>query len=92
MGLMMLINYDPFLNNLPIIDVHWYNRDMIRYILNDFINDNLKLKNNKIIIVHGKGQGILKNEIHAILKKDKRISRYYLDGFNIGQTIIELKR
>ena len=39
-GLMMLKHYNPFLDILPSIDVHGFNRDMIRYILNDFINDN----------------------------------------------------
>lgn len=84
-------NYNPFLSILPSIDVHGYNRDMIRCILNEFINDNIKLHNKKIIIIHGKGNGILKDEIHFLLKNDKRVSRYYLDGFNIGETIIELK-
>lgn len=84
-------NYDPFLNILPTIDVHGFNRDMMNYVVDDFIKDNIKLKNKKIIIIHGKGQGILKDEIHRILKKDKRVERYYLNGFNIGETIIELK-
>ena len=84
-------NYNPFLNLLPTIDVHGYNRDMIRCVLNEFIRDNMKLKNKKIIIIHGKGNGILKEEIHNLLKNDKRVCRYYLDGFNIGETIIELK-
>ena len=83
-------NYDPFLNLLPKIDVHGYSRDMINCVLDEFINDNIKLKNKKIIIIHGKGEGILKDEIHLLLKKDKRVKRYYLDSFNIGQTIIEL--
>ena len=83
--------YNPFLDILPTIDVHGYNRDMIKYILNDFINDNIKLKNEKIVIIHGKGEGILKTEIHSLLKKDKRVSKYYVDGFNIGCTVIELK-
>lgn len=90
MGLMKLKNYNPFLRFLPTIDVHGYNRDMIKCVLNEFISDNLKLKNKKIIIIHGKGNGILKNEIHELLKRDKRVNRYYLDGFNIGETIIEL--
>lgn len=89
-GLMKLKRYNPFLDILPRIDVHGFSRDMIVYVLNDFINDNIKLKNKKIVIVHGKGEGILKTEIHNLLKKDKRVSRYYLDTFNIGQTIIEL--
>ena len=84
-------DYNPFFNILPKIDVHGYNRDMIRYVLDDFINDSIKLKNKKIIIIHGKGEGILKNEIHRLLKSDKRVQRFYLDNFNIGETIIELK-
>ena len=87
---MKLKRYNPFLDILPRIDVHGFSRDMIVYILNDFINDNIKLRNKKIIIVHGKGEGILKTEIHDLLKKDKRVKCFYLDTFNIGQTIIEL--
>ena len=87
---MELKNYNPFLNILPCIDVHGYTRDMIRYKLNEFISDNIKLKNNKIIIIHGKGKSILKTEIHSLLAHDKRVKKYYLDTFNIGQTIIEL--
>lgn len=90
MGLMKLKNYNPFLNILPTIDVHGYNRDMIKCTLDEFIKDNIKLHNKKIIIIHGRGSGILKNEIHTLLKRDKRVKSYYLDGFNIGQTIIEL--
>lgn len=84
------MNYDPFLNILPIIDLHGINRDMVKYIVDDFINDNIKLHNKKIIVIHGKGQGILKDELHLLLRKDKRVKKYYLDGFNIGETIIEL--
>lgn len=87
---MMLKHYNLFLDILPKIDVHGYNRDMIKFVLDDFINDNVKLKNKKIIIIHGKGEGILKNEIHSLLKRDKRVKKFYLDTFNIGQTIIEL--
>lgn len=86
----MLKHYNPFLDSLPKFDVHGYSRDMIKYVLNDFINDNIKLGNKKIIIIHGKGEGILKSEIHSLLKKDKRVKCFYLDTFNIGQTVIEL--
>lgn len=85
------MSYNPFLNILPTIDLHGYNRDMVKYIIDDFINDNIKLGNKKIIVVHGKGEGIIKDELHFLLKKDKRVNRYYLDMFNIGETIIELK-
>ena len=84
------MSYNPFLNILPTIDLHGYNRDMVKYVVTDFINDNIKLGNKKIVIVHGKGEGIVKEELHFILKNDKRAKRYYLDMFNIGETIIEL--
>ena len=83
-------DYDPFLNILPCIDIHGLNRDMVKYIIDDFINDNIKSNNKKIVIVHGKGKGILLNEVHILLKKDIRIKKYYLHGFNTGCTIIEL--
>lgn len=84
------MNYDPFLNILPTIDLHGYNRDMVKYLVDNFINDNIKLNNKKVIIIHGIGKGIVKEELHFLLKKDKRVKKYYLDTFNIGETIIEL--
>lgn len=59
-------------------------------VVNDFINDYYKLKYRKIVVVHGKGQGILKKKIHDSLRKNKKVLRYYLYNFNIGCTIIEL--
>lgn len=84
------MSYNPFLNILPTIDLHGYSRDMVKYVVTDFINDNIKMGNKKIVIVHGKGEGIVKEELHFMLKNDKRVKRYYLDMFNIGETIIEL--
>ena len=39
MGLLMAKVYNPFLDILPSIDVHGYNRDMIKYTLDIFIKD-----------------------------------------------------
>ena len=76
--------------NIPYIDIHGETSDTCHYIIEDFINDNIKLKKAKIIIIHGIGKGILKKETHLILKKNKKVKSYYLDPYNIGQTIIEL--
>ncbi len=81
---------DPFTFNLPHLDIHGETRYTCITLINSFINDNIKLKNNKIIIIHGKGTGVLKKTTHEILKKDKRIKKFYIDGMNDGQTIIEL--
>lgn len=84
-------NYNPFFNILPSIDLHGFNRDMVKAVLYEFIDDNYKLGNKKIIVIHGKGTGVIKNEVHRLLNINKKVNTYYLDAFNIGETIIELK-
>lgn len=81
---------DPFTVNLPVIDLHGETRDSAAFLINDFINDNIKLNHKQIVIIHGKGINILRDFVHEYLKKDKRVDSFYLD-FNIGQTIVILK-
>lgn len=83
---------DPFTYYLPTLDVHGFDRDYTILKLREFIEDNLKLGKYHIVIVHGKGTGILKNTIHNYLKKDKRVIEYRINISNLGQTEIFLKR
>lgn len=80
----------PFLNILPSIDVHGFTRETVYVPVSDFINDNIKLRNKKIIIIHGIGYGILRDEINRRFKMDKRVKKLYLSIDNAGCTIIEL--
>lgn len=80
----------PFLNILPSIDVHGFTRETVYVPVSDFINDNIKLRNKKIVIIHGIGCGILRDEINRCFKKDKRVKKLYLSIDNAGCTIIEL--
>lgn len=82
---------NPFLVILPSIDLHGLDRISAKVKTDEFITDNLKLKNYEIIIIHGKGEGILKEEVHSFLKNDKRVLEYKTDNFNDGITIIKLK-
>lgn len=82
---------DPFLEILPQLDVHGYTEDTVMTVVNDFINDNYKLGNKKIVVIHGNGEHILRNKIHKELKHNKLVKDYYLYTFNIGCTIILLK-
>lgn len=77
-------------SNLPTIDLHGETREVAVILVKDFISDNIKLKNEKIVVVHGKGTGIVRKAVHNALKSDKRVSSFKLDNFNDGQTIIEL--
>lgn len=78
-------------SNLPTLDLHGENRDYAKILINDFIYDNYREKNYKIIIVHGNGQGILKKTTQEVLKKNKYVLQYKIDNFNVGQTIVQLK-
>lgn len=80
----------PFLNILPSIDVHGFTRETVYVPVSDFINDNIKLRNKKIVIIHGIGYGILRDEINKRFKRDKRVKKLYLSIDNAGCTIIEL--
>lgn len=77
-------------SNLPTIDLHGETREVAVILVKNFISDNMKLKNEKIVVVHGKGTGIVRKAVHNALKSDKRVSSFKLDNFNDGQTIIEL--
>ena len=62
--------------------------------LDNFIDSSLLLGINHIIIIHGKGTGVLRKEIQAHLKKHPSIKSYRLGVFGEGEsgvTIAELK-
>ncbi len=82
---------DPFLYNLPHLDLHGYDRTGAIAMTKMFIDENLRINEKKIIIVHGKGTGILKNATHEYLKSDRRVLEFKTNNYNDGETIIILK-
>ena len=81
---------DIFLKNLPSIDLHGFDIDSARVATNDFIDDNIIMKNKKILIVHGKGKGLVKKSVHETLSQRKEVINYHTDNFNDGCTIVYL--
>ena len=75
----------------PRIDVHGETYDSVSLLLSQFIDEQFKLGNKYIAIIHGKGEGVLKNRIHELLKVNDKVESYYLNNWNIGETIIVLK-
>ena len=86
-----MIFIDIFLERYPSVDLHGYDRDSARMITNDFINENIILKNETIVIIHGIGSGIVKKEVHETLRTNKYVLEYKTDNFNSGITIVKLK-
>ena len=72
-----------FIDNLPKIDLHGMDRETARVAINDFINENYKLKNSIFCIIHGIGSGILRTTTSDILRSNKKVLEYYLLHLNI---------
>lgn len=77
---------------IPTLDLHGLSRDIARSNLLEFIKENIKLKYKYIRIIHGIGEGILKEEVHNVLEKNKYVTSYKLENDNPGSTIVLLKR
>jgi len=84
-------NDDIFLKCLPHLDLHGLDEKCALLYVKDFILENIFLKNEKIVIVHGIGTGILRGSIHNMLKRHKKVKDYYLLSYNLGATVAILE-
>ena len=82
---------DIFLDLLPSIDLHGFDREGARVATNDFVLESKLLYNKEVLIIHGIGQGIVKEAVHLELSKNKNVLNYKLAGSNIGCTIVKIK-
>ena len=87
----MRLNEVLFINNLPTLDLHGYDRQTAVVALSDFIRDNVKMKNDVVAVVHGIGDGILRKSTHTYLRTCKNVLDFKIHYFNEGCTIISLK-
>ena len=78
--------------NLPSLDLHGMDRDYARILINDFILENYKFKNNKVVIIHGNGTGIIKRTTQTVLKTNKYVEDYFIDNFNDGMTVVTIRK
>ncbi len=82
---------DPFLYNLPHLDLHGCDRTIAVALIKQFVEECIKTNDKKLVIVHGKGSGVLKKTTHEYLRLNKYVKLYRLNNYNDGETIVELK-
>lgn len=87
----MNLNDVLFLDRFPKLDLHGYDRETARVAIDDFIRDNVKMKNEICLIIHGIGSGILYQTTQETLKKNKSVIQYAVHYFNPGCTIVQIK-
>lgn len=86
----MTLNDVVFIDQFPKLDLHGYDRETARVAIEDFIRDNIKLKNEIIIIVHGIGSGILKDTTRKTLSISKKVLEFKTYYFNNGCTVARI--
>lgn len=79
-----------FINNLPTLDLHGYDSDSARVSINDFIRDNITMKNEFLVIVHGIGSGIIRQVTIDTLNKNKKVLDFKSYMYNNGCTIVQI--
>lgn len=82
---------DIFLERLPRIDLHGYDRESARVAVNDFVDEAVMMGYNDVVIIHGIGTGIIKQAVQETLGKNKKVLSYRIDGINIGCTVVKIK-
>ena len=74
----------------PMLDLHGEIEAMVEVLVNEFINDNYKMNNKTIVVIHGKSSNILTRKLHEVLSQNTLVKDYKFDNWNLGQTIVEL--
>ena len=87
----MNLNSVIFIDSLPKLDLHGFDRETARVSINDFINDNKRSGKSIFVIVHGNGSGILKDTTQKVLKSNKAVIEYQIRYNNTGCTIVRIK-
>ncbi len=87
----MTINEVIFIDSLPKLDLHGYDRDSARVIINDFIRDNKKMGNEVVNIVHGIGMGIMREVCIYTLSHNKDVIDFKSAYGNRGCMLVQIK-
>lgn len=87
----MELNEVIFPDSFPKLDLHGYDRMSASLAINDFINDNIKMGNEIITIVHGIGAGVIRDTTINTLKKNKNVLEFKSSYSNRGCQIVKLK-
>lgn len=79
-------------SRVPSLDLHGMDREITKILVKEFIRDHYKMGTEKVVIIHGIGTGVLRNTVRDVLKREKLVESFYLDFFNVGTTVVTLKK
>lgn len=75
-----------------ILDLHAFKPNEINSLIPEYITECIKRNIVEIRIIHGKGKGVLRRGVHAILERDPRVISFEMakDWSSWGATIVHL--
>ena len=75
-----------------ILDLHAFKPNEINNLIPEYITECIKRNIVEIRIIHGKGKGVLRRGVHAILERDPRVISFEMakDRSSWGATIVHL--
>ena len=76
--------------NLSVLNSLYLIQDMMTEYFGFLKSDNIILKKDKIIIIHGIGTGLVRQAVHEVLSQNKYVSEYHTLNLNNGCTIAYL--
>ena len=77
------------------LDLHQFDPSETKEIVSAFIDACLDKGIRTLRIVHGKGRGVLREIVHSLLRKDKRVNNFRHEsgsGGGWGATLVDLER
>lgn len=77
-------------DRFPKLDLHGEDRIGAKVKVESFIKEQFMMGNCEFMIIHGIGQGILKKEVHELLRKNRLVEEFKLDNFNAGSTYVRI--
>ena len=75
-----------------ILDLHAFKPNEINSLIPEYITECINRSIIEIRIIHGKGKGVLRRGVHAILERDPRVISFEMakDRSSWGATIVHL--
>lgn len=77
-----------------VLDLHAFNPRDVGTLVPDFLDDAAARGHDRVRIVHGKGTGVLRERVHALLRRHPRVAEFRLvgdGGGGWGATVVILR-
>ena len=77
------------------LDLHAFRPGEVQTLVPGYLDACLEKGITEVRIIHGKGKGVLRERVHAILRRRKDVADFHLDhgfGGGWGATVVTLRR